>query len=768
MDRISQLSRRGAVAVCITLSACAAAGPSGATSYPPPNAAYGAFLAAHYADARNDPAAAAKYYALALRAAPGNQAMIGQGFLAAVQAGSPQAQDQAQALAPQLSGNALAVMLLGNQAALSGDYESAGTIYAGLPQDELVGLIKPLLVAWSRFGHGNTQAALKGLLPYFNTGAFAPVYVLNAAMIADAGHDTSDAAQYYGAVSNGQPNLRLAQILASWQARQGQGALAAQELNSLMQAHPDLQIALPWLQARLAEPVVASPVQGLAEAYLTLAGALDQPAATFLRTVFLRYALQLRPDLTAARLLLANTLAGSDNPSATPAPVQMQNALDSLMPVTPDDALFVPVALQRANLLSALGRPADAVALLDKLIAMSPQDPGLLANAGDVLRAANDMQAAIPYYSKAIAAMGSPPPAGAWSLFFDRGICEDSVNNWAAAEPDMLEAQALGPDQPYVLNYIGYSWALHGEKLDQAQALLERAVALDPNDGAVIELVGFCEHEKGAHPKGAGVAYPGGGARPRRCRGERASGRCVLAGGAEAASRVSVAAGTLIGAGREVGGGAEGETAAEFSAGFVMLRRFAPAKVNLFLHVTGKRADGYHLLDSLAVFPAVGDVVGVAPGEAMSLEISGRFGGVLRAEQERAGMVGRPRAGQQDNLLLRAARALRPEGHVALFLEKNLPVASGIGGGSADAAAALRLLARYWRIETPLHEIALGLGADVPVCLESVPARMQGIGEISEVGAESAPIWHGAGESRRRGADTGGVPRPAGGIYATG
>ena len=497
MDRISQLSRRGAVAVCITLSACAAAGPSGAASYPPPNGAYGAFLAAHYADARNDPDAAAKYYGLALQAAPGNQTMIGQGVLAAVQAGGAQAQDQAQDLAPQLSGNALALMLLGNQAALNGDYEKAGTIYAGLPQDELVGLIKPLLVGWSRFGQGNTQAALKGLQPYFNTGAFAPVYVLNAAMIADAGHDTNDAAQYYGAVSNGQPNLRLAQILASWQARQGQAALAAQELDSLVQAHPDLQMALPGLQARIAEPVVVSPVQGLAEAYLTLAGSLNQPAATFLRTVFLRYALQLRPDLTAARLLLADTLAASDNPSATPTPVQMQNALASLAPVTPDDALFAPAALQQANLLSALGRPADAVAMLDKLIAMSPQDPGLLANAGDMLRAANEMQAAIPYYSKAIVAIGSPPPPAAWSLFFDRGICEDSVNDWAAAEPDMLEAQALGPNQPYVLNYIGYSWALHGEKLDQAHALLERAVALDPNDGAVIDSLGFVNLKQG-------------------------------------------------------------------------------------------------------------------------------------------------------------------------------------------------------------------------------------------------------------------------------
>jgi 4-diphosphocytidyl-2-C-methyl-D-erythritol kinase len=147
-----------------------------------------------------------------------------------------------------------------------------------------------------------------------------------------------------------------------------------------------------------------------------------------------------------------------------------------------------------------------------------------------------------------------------------------------------------------------------------------------------------------------------------------------------------------------------------------MRTSFAPAKVNLYLHVTGRRADGYHLLDSLAVFPAVGDVVGVAPAADLALSISGRFGAVLRAEP--------------NNLLLRAARLLRPGAGVALTLEKNLPVASGIGGGSADAAAALRLLSRYWDISASLHEAALALGADVPVCLDSAPARMGGIGDI--------------------------------------
>ena len=146
------------------------------------------------------------------------------------------------------------------------------------------------------------------------------------------------------------------------------------------------------------------------------------------------------------------------------------------------------------------------------------------------------------------------------------------------------------------------------------------------------------------------------------------------------------------------------------------LARFAPAKVNLYLHVTGKRADGYHLLDSLAVFPNVGDVLRVAAAGALTLEVGGPPG---------AGLLG-----EADHLVLRAARKLAPGRGAALFLEKNLPVASGIGGGSADAAAALRLLSSFWGVTPSLPALALKLGADVPVCLEARPARMQGIGEI--------------------------------------
>jgi len=150
----------------------------------------------------------------------------------------------------------------------------------------------------------------------------------------------------------------------------------------------------------------------------------------------------------------------------------------------------------------------------------------------------------------------------------------------------------------------------------------------------------------------------------------------------------------------------------------------APAKINLALHVTGRRGDGYHLLDSVVVFAELGDLlVGTHTAPVPPLEIVGPFGAVLRAE-----------AG---NLVLDAARAFADTakvdlGGLSFTLEKNLPVASGIGGGSADCAATLRLLNRMFGFplsDEDLARLGLSLGADVPVCLASQSCRMSGIGE---------------------------------------
>ncbi len=154
---------------------------------------------------------------------------------------------------------------------------------------------------------------------------------------------------------------------------------------------------------------------------------------------------------------------------------------------------------------------------------------------------------------------------------------------------------------------------------------------------------------------------------------------------------------------------------------------FAPAKVNLALHVTGRRLDGYHLLDSLVAFADAGDRVSAVPAAGLTLTLTG---------PEAAGLAAEP-----DNLVLRAARAFGAAPGAALTLDKHLPVASGVGGGSADAAAALRVLARLWNRPLPAAEGVLALGADVPVCLAGRTARMAGVGEVLAEAPPLPPVW---------------------------
>jgi 4-diphosphocytidyl-2-C-methyl-D-erythritol kinase len=153
---------------------------------------------------------------------------------------------------------------------------------------------------------------------------------------------------------------------------------------------------------------------------------------------------------------------------------------------------------------------------------------------------------------------------------------------------------------------------------------------------------------------------------------------------------------------------------------------FAAAKVNLYLHIVGRRADGYHLLDSLIVFPDVGDDITAEPAPDLSLEIVGPEAGSLAARHG-------------DNLVLRAARLLAGHtattGGAALRLQKNLPVAAGIGGGSSDAAAAVRALTALWGLslgEPALCDLAVRLGADLPACLHAGPVWVGGVGERVE------------------------------------
>ncbi|MBT4017914.1 MAG: 4-(cytidine 5'-diphospho)-2-C-methyl-D-erythritol kinase [Alphaproteobacteria bacterium] len=154
------------------------------------------------------------------------------------------------------------------------------------------------------------------------------------------------------------------------------------------------------------------------------------------------------------------------------------------------------------------------------------------------------------------------------------------------------------------------------------------------------------------------------------------------------------------------------------------LRYFAPAKINLYLHVTGQRPDGYHELDSVVIFAPIGDDIFILPADDLTLEIIGPEAHALQGFEA------------SENLVFRAARMLAEKYKVtagaAITLNKVLPVASGMGGGSADAAATLKALVEFWKLKPAageLVELALALGADVPVCMKSRPLRMTGIGE---------------------------------------
>ncbi len=164
-------------------------------------------------------------------------------------------------------------------------------------------------------------------------------------------------------------------------------------------------------------------------------------------------------------------------------------------------------------------------------------------------------------------------------------------------------------------------------------------------------------------------------------------------------------------------------------------REIAYAKVNLALHVRGKRDDGYHDIETLFAFCEEGDVVEAEPADSISLTVEGEFSGAL---------------GSSENLVVKAATALRDaartDGGAAIRLEKNLPVAAGLGGGSADAAAVLRLLNRMWGLDWPLEQmegIARDLGADVPACLHSTAMHGRGRGDelhFADIDLSGTPV----------------------------
>ena len=228
-------------------------------------------------------------------------------------------------------------------------------------------------------------------------------------------------------------------------------------------------------------------IDGIAEAYLALAASLQRQDSGEFPYLLLRLAIDLRPGFASARLLAAEMQAKGGQPQA---------AWDLLAGVPPSDPLAPLVQLRMAQYDERLGRTADAQAALERLADQYAMRPEPLAVLAQMQRAAGHFTAAAETYGRAIARIRRPSGSD-WALYYEQGTAYDRAHDWPRAEADLLHALDLQPDQPYVLNYLGYAWAEQGRNLVRARQMIERAVELRPNDGSIVDSLGWVLLQQG-------------------------------------------------------------------------------------------------------------------------------------------------------------------------------------------------------------------------------------------------------------------------------
>ncbi|MBV9248351.1 MAG: tetratricopeptide repeat protein, partial [Acetobacteraceae bacterium] len=332
-------------------------------------------------------------------------------------------------------------------------------------------------------GDGRTDAALATLHPLLEGQRFRGIFALHSALIADVGGRQDDAAELYRVAQSEMQgtNLRLAQMLATWQMRTGHETEAQQTFAALAETAPDLGIVVPALQAGVGKRPIDSATDGLAEAYLALGAALQAQDSKDLAMVMLQLALDLRADFVPARLLASDILSSERHDPA---------ALQMIALVPDNDPLSPVIRLRRAFITDKLGHTAEALRDLNRLGAEFPESVAPVTQQGDILRGRQRYPEAIAAYTHALARIPGPG-ASQWAIYYARGIAYERSRQWPSAEADLRHALELAPDQPSVLNYLGYSWADMGQHLPEARRMIQKAVDRRPNDGALTDSLGW-------------------------------------------------------------------------------------------------------------------------------------------------------------------------------------------------------------------------------------------------------------------------------------
>ncbi len=444
------------------------------------------YLVSQFAAHQGDLPTAAMRMQGALAGDPSSVELREDAFVLTLLAGLPAARD----LARSLPTNPLAQLLLAVGAARDGDWQHAELGFAELPHQGLADALRPLLVAWAQAAQGMPDRAMDTLQPALGASRLGAIALLHAALVADAAHRDGLAQRLYDDLAHAQtqPSLQFAQILASWQARSGDLTAARATIGKAVTASPELAIAQPALVAALAHPHAPDPLHGIAQVLVEAAATGEQgnaqsghEASHEVGDLLVRVALTAEPGMTEGRLL-ASEIASTHR--------EWRVAATALEGVPATDPLAPVVQLRLASLYDRDGRHAAAERVLTRLADAFPDRPEPLAQLGDTLASEKRDRDAVSAYDRAVALMPHPA-AGDWGLFYARGAELERLHEWPRAQADMNRALELSPDQPIVLNFLGYSMAERNQNLSAAQDMIERALHARPNDGAIVDSLGW-------------------------------------------------------------------------------------------------------------------------------------------------------------------------------------------------------------------------------------------------------------------------------------
>ena len=457
---------------------------------------YGNFLAARHARQMNDNTAAANYYIRALREDP-ESALLTQGaFIALIADGRV---GEAVVLVPGLrqlnASEYLPRMTQASAQMLARDYDAVLRLVAEGPSGGIHAAFNPLLAAFAHAGKGEADQATASLQKLERHPLMSGVYLHLRPILLEILNQSGPAEAAYREVIEGRERAGTRQVdgYARFLERQGRPAEARRLLEEQLAINPDnpvLLAALHRLDSRRSlptEPLVGNAVEGLAEALFASATALGRSDGGDLAELHLQLALFLRPDLDDARMLLGDIYESRE---------RYDQALAMYARLSTGSAYAESAQLRQAWCINELGRHDEAVRILRRMASAVPDSPRALLTLADLYRQMEKWPEAAKEYTNALARIPRIEQRH-WTILFGRGVSYERSRQWEKAEADMVKALELQPEQPLVLNYLGYSWIDMHRNIDQATRMIERAVQLRPNDGAIVDSLGWALYRIG-------------------------------------------------------------------------------------------------------------------------------------------------------------------------------------------------------------------------------------------------------------------------------